>query len=112
MMGKSIFLPATEDTIITVHLGKDSVDIDAFDLDTLFITANNKSVEMGSDWNDEFPSLFQKKYKKNITPGQAILLWNGHRDFMEDLKKSLSHASMSLKKPVTSSKPKTSKKKG
>ena len=110
-MGKSIYLPPASDTITNIQLEGKNVKIDTFDMEVLFMEAQNKANEMGTEWNDEFPKLFEKKTKAVITSGQSTLLWYAHRQHMEELKKSLFQELENSRKPVTNSKRKQSKKK-
>ena len=109
-MGKSIYLPPAEDTTVNIHIGKDTVTIDLFDLEEYFAEAQTKAEEMGTEWQHEFPSIFKNHTKSVINPGQAILLWTAHRTKLEELKKSLFLASESYAKQDTSKQRRTKKK--
>lgn len=109
-MGNSIYLPAAEDTMVNIHIDDECVSIDAFDLEDYFAEAQTKADEMGTEWQREFPSIFQKHTQARLTAGQAVLLWTAHATKMQELKKSLFLESVGSKKSATS-KPKTTKKK-
>ena len=109
-MGKSIYLPPAEDTLVNIHMGKDVISVDMFDLEEYFAEAQIKAEEMGTEWQHEFPAIFKKHTKATINPGQAILLWTAHRAKLEELKKSLFQESVGLERSATS-KPRRSKKK-
>lgn len=112
-MPSNIFLPAEEDTkvVITVQ-GKDPVTIDIFDLEDLFVSAQAKSDEMGTNWRDEFPALFKKQTQKSINAAQAVLLWDGIKTRIYDLKKSLLNGYENSQEQASPSSPKRKRKRG
>jgi len=86
----TIFLPADEDTQVIINIkGKKAITIDIFELEDIFVAAQSKSDEMGTSWKNEFPKLFQQKTKEAVSPGQAVLLWEGIKTQIVGLKKNL-----------------------
>lgn len=107
----SIYLPEAVDTNFTIHLSRTtSVEIDAFELDQLFVDSEDLATEQATSWKDEFPEVFHRKTGKKISSGQSVLLWNAHRTNMEKLKKNMFVGYEDLKKPVSNSRRKTKKK--
>jgi hypothetical protein len=99
-MPSPLFLPAAEDTQVTINIGgKDSITVDIFDVEDSFILAQSKAEDMGTTWKQEYPSIFKSKFKKEITSGQAILLWEGTKARLIELKKSLLEESAPSAKP-------------
>jgi hypothetical protein len=112
-MPTSIFLPAEEDTLVTITVkGKNPVDVDIFELEDMFVTAENKAKDMNTEWREEFPAIYKRKTGRPITPSQAVLLWEGIRDRITELKKSLLNGSDDSEKPVSKSRRKVKKKSG
>ena len=111
MGNTSIYLPESSDTTFTIHLSRTkSVEVDAFDLDQMFVDSEDLATELSTSWKDEFPRVFKKSTGENITSGQAVLLWTAHRDNMDKLKKSIFTEYEGLKKQVSPSRRKTKKK--
>jgi prolyl oligopeptidase PreP (S9A serine peptidase family) len=99
-MPSPLFLPAAEDTQVTISIGgKDTVTVDIFDIEDSFILAQAKSEDMGTTWKQEYPAIFKAKFKKEISAGQAVLLWEGTKARLMELKKSLLDESEHFVKP-------------
>ena len=112
MGNNSIYLPAGEDTIADIYLGpkEGKVELDIFDLDDLFMLAQKKANDQSTDWKEEFPLVFKNKTGKKITSGQSVMLWHGHKQNMDNLKKSLLNGYEVSEKQVSPSRRKTKQK--
>lgn len=112
-MPSEIFLPSAEDTQIVITVGgKSKVTMDIFQLEDVFVDAQRVADDMGTDWKNEFPTLFEEQTKFKITPGQAVLLWNAVQGRLEELKKSLLREYVDSSKQESKSRPRRKKKSG
>lgn len=110
-MANSLYLPASEDTEVSISFGGQSeILIDIFELEELFIAAENKAQKMSTTWKQEFPAIFKKKTGHTINASQSILLWEGIKEKIDSLKKSLLNASTDFSKPESPSPRKRKKK--
>jgi hypothetical protein len=110
-MPSPIFLPAEEDTQVVINVkGKSPVTVDLFDLEDMFIAAQEKAKQQDTNWRDEFPAIYERKVKRPITSSQAVFLWEALKDRVEELKKSPLPESDDSSKQVSKSRPKRKRK--
>ena len=112
-MPTSLYLPAEEDTKVVITVGgKDRQEFDIFELESMFVEAQAKADDMGTDWKEEFPNIYKKRTKSTINPTQSALLWEGICNKIVELKKSLLVESPASSKQESPSPRKRKKKSG
>lgn len=103
-MPTTLYLPSHEDTEVVIKVaGKGEAKIDIFDLEQVFLDSEAKAGKMSTTWKQEFPLLLKAKTGLQLNAAQSVLLWEGVRDRIDELKKSLLEESTDYSKPALQS---------
>jgi hypothetical protein len=88
-MTSSIYLPTDEDCRLLINIGDVQIETDVIELEDVLTAANEKAQEMGTQWHEELPQLFENKFGVRPNKVQAILINISHQKEFNELKKRL-----------------------
>lgn len=86
---KTILLPPSEDTRIKIVVGDKSAEVEAIELDWLFVEANRDAKESGKHWVKEATTRLNNKFQLSISDTQTAVLYEGVQTILGELKQEL-----------------------